>query len=84
MPNPNSNRGPWCLICGVEMNRPNHRFQVTVRDDGGYEAHRYKGDLRPSFEPICGETCLQKAHARWAGGVPFTGSADSQADGVKE
>ena len=83
MANPNHNRGPWCSVCGTEMNRPNHRFQVAVRDDGGYEAHRYKGDLLPGFEPVCGEACLQKGQARWANGIPIVGNNDTQADGEK-
>ena len=71
-------------LCGEEMNRPNHRFQVAVRDDGGYEVHRFKGELLAGFEPICGEVCLQKAQTRWANAIPFAGGNDSQADGVKE
>jgi len=56
-----------------------------VRDDvdSGYMARRFHGEVLPGFDPVCGETCLQKAQARWAGGVPIGDSCDSQADGVK-
>jgi hypothetical protein len=64
------------------MNRPNHRFQVRFDDDAGYMARRFHGEVLAGFDPVCGETCLQKAQGRWAQGQSISG--DSQADGVKE
>ncbi len=65
--NPNAGRGPWCAICGVEMSRPNHRFQACVNYDGGFETYRYHGGaLKSGFSPICGERCLAKAVSEWA------------------
>jgi len=69
------------------MNRPNHRFQVRYEEM--YMARRYHGELLPGFEPICGESCLQKAQARWAdgkaiSGIPEAAGMDDQADGVKQ
>jgi len=65
--NPNQNRGPWCLLCGTEMNHPNHRFQGRLDEDGALALRRYRGVLFSGFEPLCGEGCLQRYVAQWAG-----------------
>lgn len=65
--NPNAGRGPWCAICGVEMSRPNHRFQACVNYEQGFESYRYHGGaVKSGFSPICGEGCLSKAMSNWA------------------
>lgn len=67
--NPNINRGPYCVICGVEMNRPNHRFQAAILEDGSVRVTRFRGELSFGMEPICGEEHLQIWVARWASGA---------------
>lgn len=66
MGNTNQNRGPWCRICGVEMNHPNHRSQACMDDTGSLIVRRFHGELLPGFEPLCGEGCLAKYVAQWA------------------
>jgi len=64
MANVNQNRGPWCVICGSEMNRPNHRFQFLADKEDGYTALPFNGEVLPGFEPVYGENCLEKAQSR--------------------
>lgn len=67
--NPNVNRGPYCVVCGAEMNRPNHRFQAVLLEDGSVRVARFRGELSFGMEPICGEEDLQIWIARWASGT---------------
>ena len=49
--NPNINRGPYCVICGVEMNRPNHRFPAAILEDGSVRVTRFRGELSSAWNP---------------------------------
>lgn len=64
---PNVGRGPWCIICGLEMNHPNHRFHGQIADDGSLVVRRFRGHLLKGYETLCGEVCLQHYVAQWAG-----------------
>jgi len=65
--NPNQNRGPYCLLCGTEMNHPNHRFQGRIDlEHGGLSLRRYRGVLFSGYEPLCGEGCLARYVTQWA------------------
>lgn len=59
----NANRGPWCKVCGAEMNRTNHRFEVSL---GSQVVMVTTFSGKPNWDPICGESCLHKELSTWA------------------
>lgn len=72
----NENRGPWCKVCGAEMNRTNHRFEVSLSKVGtvfpSLVVSTFTGKSQVSaggWDPICGEACLHKELTRWAHGA---------------
>lgn len=70
MPNPNSNGGPWCVICEVEKKSTNHWFGVSRQVPGltffqMLEWNDCKGSIAEGYDPVCGEGCAHKALDKW-------------------
>lgn len=73
-PDPNVNRGPWCRMCQAEKRADNHWFETEeVVGWCGLEGvpqlvvRPLQLPLVKGRDPICGEACLQKRVAIWAG-----------------
>lgn len=73
-PDPNVGRGPWCRMCQAEKRADNHWFETEeVVGWQGLEGvaqlvvRPLQLPLAKGRDPICGEACLQKRVAIWAG-----------------
>ena len=56
-PDPNVNRGPWCVQCGVEKLATNHWYEVST--DGNFFVLQGMGRLAsPGWRPLCGQACV--------------------------
>ena len=71
---PNIDRGPWCRMCQAEKRADNHWFETEeVVGWQGLEGlaqlviRPLQLPLTKGRDPICGEGCLQKRVAIWAG-----------------
>jgi len=71
---PNVDRGPWCRMCQAEKRADNHWFETEeVVGWQGLEGlaqlviRPLQLPLTKGRDPICGEACLQKRVAIWAG-----------------
>jgi len=76
---PNVDRGPWCRMCQAEKRADNHWFETEeVMGWPGKDPRNCEGvvqlvirtlhlPLVKGRDPICGEACLQKRVAIWAG-----------------
>jgi len=80
-PDPNLDRGPWCRMCQAEKRADNHWFETEeVTGWRGMDPRNPALEGIPELvvrplqlplakgrDPICGELCLQKRVAIWAG-----------------
>ena len=73
-PDPNLDRGPCCRMCQAEKRADNHWFETEeVVGWQGLEGlaqlviRPLQLPLTKGRDPICGEACLQKRVAIWAG-----------------